>query len=338
MNILAMIRRIIWGIILSICATVTLLYFVISNTFLTGNGLSLVISSSNTAQTVRDTVLLPKILNTVHSSKYANFLDDATVTKAFKEAATVDAINNKLTPAITSFQAWLNSKQPTITFTLDTSDISTQFIDRLSAAAGDKYAALPTCTLKNTLADATGGVCKSPLMSQAVFVAAINVALKTEAAVQPTSLTQDSIPLFSYLEYIAHNLPDYLNIFYGLSIITGGIAILIIIWLLFKHRLAGIATIGMAGMLTGLLLFMTAITLPHILPVYSSQPLADELLRSAAHLFADNVRHLALFVTLGGFVLSAIMLIILTVMSRRRQPQQKLHLSTHKDEQPLENK
>lgn len=317
MNVLATIRRIIWGIILGICITVAALYFAFSNTFLTGNGLHQVISKAQVSQTIRDDFLLPKVLEGIHASQYSQFLDDAAVTKAFNEALPSETLDTKLTPAIDSLQAWLNSKEPAVNFTIDTSDISANFISKLSQTASTKYASLPRCTFANTLIDAERGLCQSPLVSKEDLAAAITRTVERDPALNTATFTQETITLSPSVKQAGHSLPDYLNIAYGLSIIAAGVAVLVTLWLLFKHKLAGIVTIGLAGLLAGLLLFIAATAIPLTVPNFGGDPLPSNLLLGAARLLADTIKQYSLIIAAIGFLLGVIALITMVIMSRR---------------------
>ncbi len=325
MNALATIRRIIWGIILGICITVAALYFAVSNTFLYGNGLHKVITKSGVSQIVRDDFLLPRVLEGIHSSQYAQFLDDTTVTKALQNAASTEALDNKLLPAIDSLQAWLNSKEPAVNFTVDTSDISSKFTDNLSQAAIEKYASLPRCTSANTLIDAEQGLCQSALVSKEELAAAISRTVANDTSLNTASFTQETITLSPSVKQAGHSLPDYLNILYGLSIITGGIAALIILWLLFKHRLPGIVTIGLACLLTGLLLFGAATTLPLVVPTFGGDPLPTNLLLGTARLLADTIRQYAFIIAAIGFLIGILASLAMIGISHRKPKHSTQH-------------
>lgn len=332
MNVLATIRRIIWGIILGSCITVALLYLAFYQTFLSGDGLHKIVSKSQAAQTVRDEFLLPTIIEGVKASPYASFFDDATITKAFKEAVSVETLNDKMAPAIDSLQAWLNSKEPSINFSIDTSDMSASFIEKLAQAADKKFTTLPQCTRYNTLIDAENGICQSPLVSKDELKAAITRTIENEPSLRTSLITQETIILPSSAQRVGHSLPDYLNIFYGLSIIAGGVSLLVLLWLLLKHRLQGIMTIGFGCLLAAILLFGAATTLPLAMPSFESDQLINNLTLGAVRLFTDTLRQYALVVGGVGFIIGVISSITLVFINRRRKPAGAIHLhSDHRN-------
>jgi hypothetical protein len=328
MNVFKTIRLGLWSILLVLCVIIGGLYLAVSQTFLSPTSLATIVNQSHLADTVRSTILLPKILASTRNSNYSPLLDDKTVTDAFNTAVTTDTLNKKLTPAVNSLQAWLDSQQPTVSFSIDMSDLSNTFADQLSQSVNAKISLLPLCTLRSTMDDAENGVCRSPYITQAALAQKINDAIKNDPALKDNmTITPDAIKLSSSVKQPGQDLPEYLNMFYAVSIVAAGIAGLVTLWLLFKHRLAGIITVGIAGLLAGILLYITAIIGVQAVGTLSTDELVQQVARTGSNIFAAALQKEALILMIGGAVMALVTSAIVIIISRRRRPERSAHLS-----------
>lgn len=328
MNVFAIIRRSLWAVILAACIIWSGVYLAVWQTLLSADGLNTIVRQSRVADTVRQDILLPRVLATTRSSDYAALLDDQTVTAAFNEAVSADTLNTKLAPAIESLSLWLNSKEPAINFTIDLSDLSAAFADKLSSKIDAKLAALPPCTVRNTLADVQSGVCRSSIVSQKALSEQINQAIKNDPTLKEnTTLTPQSADVSSAVRYRAFDLPSYLNMFYGSSIIAAGIGALIILWLLFKHRFASVITIGVACMIAALGLFGGSIALSHATLGLADDELASKVLFTAVRALESAAQTQALWLAIGGGAAIVIGSATIFILARRRTSRQTMHMS-----------
>lgn len=328
MNIFAIFRRSIWGIILAVSIVTSCMYLAVAQTFLTTDGLTSIVNKSQLAETVKNDILLPRVLQNTRGSNYSTLLDDTTVTTAFNETVTVDALNKKMTPAINSIQQWLNSKQPDISFSISMSDLSDKFAASLSDKVNKKIANLPLCTSKNTLAEIESGGCRVPYLTQAAFTEKINEAIKRDTALKDNStLTVEDMHMSADSMHLDASLPDYLNLFYATSLVTAGIAFLVSLWLLAKHRLAGIVTIGCAAILAGITLYIGSAVGAPIAASVSSDELVQHVVRTGSALFSAALQKEALLLVIGGVVLAIIGSTALILMKKRRKSTQSVHLS-----------
>lgn len=324
MNVFAIIRRSIWAVILAACIVVGGLYLAFSQTFLTSAGLTHILQQSRLAETVKDEVLLPKVLASTRSSDYSALLDDKTVTDAFNAAITPDALNAKLAPAVDALQQWLNSKEPSVKFSISMSDLSDNFADKLGQKINAKVAALPQCTRQNTLADAENGVCRSPFITSELLGQKINEAIKSDPALQENvTVSQETLPLPAS----NNDLPSYLNMFYALTLVATGIMALISIWLLFKHRFAGIITIGAACILAAIALFAVSI-LSHAAIARADDPLLGKIVFASVGSLNSILQQEALFLASGGIAAIVIGSTLLVIFARRRKSRQAMHMSS----------
>jgi hypothetical protein len=325
MNVLATIRRILWSIILAACITVCSLYLVVSNVLLSGNNLQKITKESSITQTIRDDVLLPRVLESAKSSQYSTLLDEKTVTKAFQDSISTDDLSKKLTPAVDALQEWLNSKRPDVTFSIDTSDLADRFASKLSAAVSAKIKALPACNYTNTTVDAESGVCRSPFVSQTELDETIKRTINNESTAKNATITQDTIQLPREARQAGQDLPTYLNMLYSATVVTAGIGALITLWLLLKHRLAGIVTIGAACVLAGVTLFVATSAVRAVVASLDGDPLIGHLVLSISSLVTDAIRYAGLLLVGGGLVAIVLGVVALVILGRRKKAHDAAH-------------
>jgi hypothetical protein len=332
MKVFAVIRRATWAIILSACVVVSCLYLAFSQAFLAPGSLDRVTRQSHLAQTVRDDILLPKVLASTRSSDYSALLDDKTVTDAFNSAITVDTLQNKLVPAIDAIQGWLDSKQPTVSFSISMSDLTDKFAQQLSEKLNTKIASLPECTTKNPIADAENGVCRSPFITKEALTEKIDQAVKNDSVLKEnTTITPESTPAFSSVAHRGTDIPGYLNMFYAVSLVTAGLAGLITLWLLAKHRFAGIVTIGAACVIAAAGLLAVALSLPNAVgKILSDDDLTKSIIFSAVQTLTGIIQNQVLFLGVGGIAAIIIGAGLMQYLSRRRKSHETMHMSSEK--------
>lgn len=328
MNVFRLIRRALWSIMMALCIVVACVYLAFSQVFLAPGGLAKIVKQSSLASNVRNDIILPQILSLTKSSQYAGLLDDKTVTDSFNAAVSDDTINNKLTPAIESVSSWLNSKEPDVTFSVSMSDLSSSFADQLSNRVSTKIATLPTCTYRNTQADAENGVCRSPLLTSQAVSKEINDTIKNNPALgQSVAVTPESFPALSSKSANNSNLPSYLNMLYSLSLVSAGLIVLVGIWLLFKHRLGGIVTLGAACIMAAIGLFVVAQTLSH----FAAQPSSDSLMHNFIVVAIQSLRTVLdqqiQWLALGGIIAVVLASALIIILHRRRKSRETMHMS-----------
>lgn len=327
MNVFALIRRSIWAVLLAACIVVGCAYLAFSQTFLTSVGLTHILQQSRLAETVREETLLPKVLASSRSSNYSALLDDKTVTEAFNAAITTDALNAKLAPAIDALQLWLNSKEPSIQFTISMNDLSDNFAAKLAESVSAKVAALPQCTRQNTLADVENAICRSPLITDMVLRANINEAIKSDPALKENiTISSETIPELAELRSES-SLPSYLNMFYAFTLVATAVMVLISLWLLFKHRFAGIITIGAACILAATTLLIGS-AVSHAATAQINDPLLSKVIFAATQSLSGILQQYALLLAGGGIIAIIIGVVFLIVLSRRRRSRQTMHMSS----------
>lgn len=321
MNIFAHIRRFIWAVLLAACVAIGCGYLIFSQVFLSSQGLTHILEQSRLAETVKNETLLPKILANARSSSYAPLLDDTLVTNAFNATVTTEALNTKFAPAIDALQLWLNGKQPAIQFTISMADLSSNFAAKLAEGMGAKIDTLPQCTRQNTLADIKNLACRPPGITGQTFRAAIHTALKSDTALQETTtLHSEDIPQLTRFQSES-NLPSYLSLLYIFTLITTGIAALISLWLLLKHRLAGIVTIGVACLFAMVVLLAAPIAF-HAATAHITNPMQTKMIFAATTMLTANLQPYTLGLAITGVAAISLGLLGIFLLSRRKQPPQ----------------
>jgi len=325
MNVLRFIRRTLWSILLAICIVVGCAYIALSQVFLAPAGLTNIINESALAETVRAQGLLPRVLSATKSSPYAGLLDNKTVTDAFNASITKEAVSTKLTPAIESLSLWLNSKEPSADFSIDMTDLARAFSDQLVSRVGAKIDALPSCTRDNTLADIANGICRSTLISKEVITLSISQAIQSNNEI---TITPETLPLLSSNNRAGDSLPSYLNILYSISLVAAAVIGLVGLWLLFKHRLGGIITLGAACLLAAIALYVISIILTQSTIAPADNPLLASIVSSATQSLRVTMEQQAMYLAIGGTVAITIATIILVILNRRRNSHNTMRMSS----------
>lgn len=330
MNIFKIVRLVVWGALVAICIVITCLYLAINQTFLTRDGLTTVVKESRVADTVRSEILLPKILQTTRASDYSTLLDDKTVTEAFNSAVSTEVLTKKLQPAVDSLQKWLNSEEPKIVFSIDMSDLSDTFAATLADKVNTKVASLPRCTAQNTIAQAESGVCRSTVITANTLSKQIEEMIKTDPTLASNvTITPESIQLSPSIQRNGSDLPSYLNLLYAAAIVAAGVTALVSLWLLFKHRLAGVITLGASALLGGIGLFIIATLGAHAAGSFSSDSQVQQLARAGASAFEAAVQRQFILLFIGGIIALLIGVTAAILLRRRRASHQSMHLSGH---------
>ncbi len=328
MNVFRIIRRALWSIILAACIVVGCIYLAFSQVFLTPSGLTHIVKQSTITETVRSEVLLPQIISFTQKSEYAGLLDDKLVTDAFNATVTNDILSAKLTPAIESVSSWLNSTEPSIKFSINMDDLSGPFADQLNTRVSAKIAALPACTFHNTLADVENGVCRSPLLTTETVTANINDTIKNNPAISESiTVTPETVPLLSPSNRGGSSLPSYLNILYGISVIAAGVIGLVGLWLLLKHRLGGIITLGVACVIAALILMFASTTFIPLALTSIDNPLLSSVAMAATESLRVILQQQVTYLATGGSIAIVLATLILFIISRRRASRESMTIN-----------
>jgi hypothetical protein len=331
MKLFKAIRLSTWSVIIGTTIAFSGTYLALSQTLLTAEGLNTILTQSKLSETVRDDVLLPKILQTTRGSDYAALLDDQTVTAAFNEALPAETLDSKLAPAVNSLEKWLNSKEPTITFSINMSDLSDTFARSLSQKVGEKYASIPRCTIRSSLSDAENGICRSSIISEENIRQKITELIKNDASLRTsTVITPDSVPVAPALLEYGRDIPSYLNIYYAAALVAAAIAVLSALWLIFKHRLYGIVTLGSGILLASVLLLLISIVGVERATAISTDPQILQLARAGSTALKDALQHQALLLGSSGLLLIIIGVAAILITRRRSRSSQSMRFSSDK--------
>ncbi|MFZ1360649.1 MAG: hypothetical protein WAS27_01280 [Candidatus Saccharimonadales bacterium] len=269
MNTFAIIRRTAWGILLGSCVAVSVLYLALSQTLLTKSGLQTIVIESHLATSVQQDILLPKVLASTHQATHAHLLSDAKVTEIFTRVVSTERLNRLLEPAIDVSWRWLNSKEPSIEFTIPLTPLSQEFTTELAKHADPRVRTIMT---------------REVALGEHVTLTPVSTGVRV--------LTNSSLS----------DLPSYLNMLYAVSLVTAAIAILVGVWLLIKHRFAGVITIGAAAIGSAIGLYIISVSIGTRIGTLSPNPQLQLVARSGLTLF-ENTLHSYLFMLVGGGIL-----------------------------------
>lgn len=329
MTIFKAVRLGIWSLLFAVAITTVGSYLAISQSVLTTEGLNKIVTKSQVADTIRTGTILPKVLEATQSSEYATLLTDKTVTAAVNETFTTAELTRKLEPAVTSFHDWLDSKEPSISFSISTADLTEEFAATLSKKAVESYKVVPTCSVQNTRTQALAGQCRSPFITESSLADAVQQAIKSNSSIEETAaITPNSIVIPATIKSIGGDLPTYLNIFYALSIIAAGVALLIGLWLLLKHRLNGFIALGASGLLASGFLFTVATIGSRSAETLSNDAQAQRVAHVAAELVTASIHTQIFVLVMAGIALIIIGAAAKLFIARYHRSHGSLHLSS----------
>lgn len=333
MNTLRTIRLGLWSLLLAGCLALVGLYATIHQTFLSTQGITRVIQQSHVAETVRENVLLPRVLQITQGSDYAPLLDEPTVTRAFNQTVSTEKLTQKLQPAADAVQKWLNNQEATVSFSIPTADLIDSFASSLSSEVHAKIATLPSCTRANSLFDAQNGLCKSSLVTAEALAAKMKEVIASDNTLaQSTTLTPETIGIARLIQQTGSRIPTYLNVLYAASLIAMAILVLGVLWLTYKYRARGIITISVSGILASLALFATSIVGVQSLAPLSTNSQLQQIIRAASNVLSATLQNKALLL----FAISLVVLICgIVFLIKQRRTSQKSSLAFSK--QPSSN-
>lgn len=328
MTIFKAIRLSIWSIIFASGVTVVSFYLVISQNLLSIDGLNKIAANSQITNTIRNDTILPKALQAAQSYEYTALIDDSVVTNAVNETFTDEALTKKIEPAITSLHDWLDSKEPAIAFSLSTADLTTKFSQTLAKKIVEKYQAAPLCTLQSTRAEALAGECRSPFITETSLADDVQQTITSNPSIQEIStITPSTVTVSSTTKSAADDLPTYLNIFYAASIVAAGIAAIVSLWLLLKHRLNGIIALGGGALLTGGLLFVGLAVIQRSMQTLTTDQQFQNIAATVMEVMTAAIHTMIIIYITIGVALIVIGVVAKLGIARYRRSHRSLHLS-----------
>ncbi|MBH2008006.1 hypothetical protein I8H83_05380 [Candidatus Saccharibacteria bacterium] len=305
MRLFRAVRLTLWTILLGGCIATGVLYLSIDKSTDAAH-LESIARQANTYDIVRDNLLTPKILAEAQGAGYGSLIDKQVVSQAVAVSFDDTALEQLLNPATQSLANWLGSRQPDATFSIDASKQFARLTSLLADKISTKMMTAPNCTYFNSLADVTHGVCKIPGIAQEELRTGIVAILNTQPMIKEGTITSEQLEIPSTLLTQTSNIPQYLSMLYAAAIFAAGLGVLIVIWLLLRHRLIGVATIGIAGLIAYALLLGSQLSFMNAINSYVLEPGYQEIVRALAQVISDEMRSTALYI---GAVSLAITLI-----------------------------
>ncbi|KKW01535.1 MAG: hypothetical protein UY35_C0027G0010 [Candidatus Saccharibacteria bacterium GW2011_GWC2_48_9] len=306
MKTLTILRLTLWGIVVSACAAIIVLYFATSQTLLNQTRLEAVAREGNVYKTIRDDMITPQLLALAKDSGYSSILDDDSVRSAVKKSFADDALETQLQPAMVSVGRWLNSQEEVPTFTIDITKPIGVFVNTTADELSARYMQLPECTYLNLYEDAQNGVCKTPGATPEQVREEVITTLQSQPLVRDAELSSEQIKLPQNVITSGQDLPQYISMLYAASIFAAGIGALVILRLLFKHRFYGVIAIGGSGILAALALLVIS---GYIRSVPQNIALSDTyqvIATSTVTAYTNAITGLLVPLAIGGILLVAL--------------------------------
>ncbi len=272
MKLFRLIRLGAWSCLLAICLIVFLCNYCLQRTLVSPDGIRLVADQSHAYQIVRENIIAPYIEQQVAASSFSHLITDTVIKTALAKSLTDDQLRQMSPPVIDGIYRWLDSKEPRISFSIDTTQLNTRFSEALATEATTALAQLPDCTNEQTFTDALNGICKSDFLSDRQRETIVREATAAAASALPATITDKNIPLPAHLSTQASDLPSLLNMLYAAHLIAGALGIMSVLWLLLKWRLRGIIAIGVAAVLTAIGIGIITITLTTVARKFIDPP------------------------------------------------------------------
>ena len=295
MRLFRAIRLTLWSILLGGCIATGVLYLSIDKST-DATHLKSIARQADTYSIVRDDLLTPKILAEAQAAGYGSLVDEQVVSQAVAVSFDDAALEELLDPATQSLANWLGSRQPDANFSIDASAQFARLTSLLADKISTKMIAAPNCTYLNSIADVTNGICKIPSITQEELRAGIVTTLNAQPTIKEGTITSEQLEIPGTLLAQTRNVPQYLSMLYSAAIFAAGLGVLIVLWLLLRHRFVGIATVGVAGLIACVLLLSSQLSFMSGINSYVLEPGYQEIARALAQVISDEMRRTAIYI------------------------------------------
>lgn len=290
MKIFKAIRFSIWSILIALCVSVVVLNYSLATVTNNPAALQQIARSGGTYDILRRDILTPRIRAEVQAAGYGELIDRQLIQHAVDAAFSDRALDTLLVPATQSLSNWLGSKQPDPSFTVDAKRQLGTLADTLGAQISTKLMSQPVCTWRSTETDVATGTCHLPTLTRQSAQQEIVAALRSQPTITSGVISSSQITIPSSIAAKTRDIPEYLNMLNSANIFGAGILALSALWLLFKHRLRGIAVIGIGGLLAALFLYIAQSSLLGAVNSYALEAGYQELTRALAQSAAAQLR------------------------------------------------
>lgn len=327
MKLFALLRLAAWGCILVLCSVVVMSNYIVSQTALNKHALQSAALNGGVYPAIRSELLAPRILAAARESSYSTLITTDTVNKTVDQVFDDAALEKMFAPALDSMSEWLDSKQPDVSFSLDASAQMKHLSEALADAIVSHASSLPDCTYRNSFRDIENGICRSTLLSDDALRQIVLAALRTNSIIKDGQITHEQVALSDSFVARTRNIPEYINMLYSAAIFAAGIFILAGLRMIYRYRLIGIGTIGIAGLVTSTVLLIGSQYITSLLGNVALEPVYETVAKSAATLLINETRQVALHLSLASFALTLVdMASWLAVKKHRKKSIQSIHL------------
>lgn len=292
MKFFKFVRLSLWCGIVAVCIVIVLLNYSVSQITNDPAALQGIARSANTYEIVRDDILTPRILKEAQDAGYTELVDAQAVRVAVDKSFDDTSLDTLLAPATESLSSWLASKQPDATFRVEARQQLNKLTDTLATTITAKILAQPACSYWSTSADVATGQCHLSTLTEQDIRTGIVTALQSQPTIKDGVLSSDQLAIPDSVVEKTRNIPEYLNMLNSAAIFAAGILVLSTLWLLLKHRLAGIATLGISGLIAALGIYVAQNSFVAVVNSYALEPGYQELAHALAQATATEIRTL----------------------------------------------
>lgn len=292
-----------WILVLTFFLSVTAVYYSLQHTVLNAGVAKQRLAENGTYEMLRDTVLVDKSVSLFQDKYPGNTLLDNRVFKTtLREVFPTKKLDRELDPVVDSVYAWLDSKQPAITFSIPVEVHQEQFYRSLEVAVTNKISTLPSC--ERFYYSASEAVLNAGCLPDGVKTEdirqAVSLTIRTGDFPLGASITNDTFAIPALDNTVVKELPTYLNYLWVLNYVAIAMVVIIAIFLTVKRKLLGITALGIALLLTAIIVVFIKLSLATILPVRSA--LGSAIENAVVPPLQTMLSQLALGGALAGFI------------------------------------
>lgn len=320
-----------YAVIIAVCVTVVGTYWTMQSTVLQKGSLGRWAKQSNSYASIRDALFTPKITEAVNDAKPNGFglLPDNDIRAAINHAITPNDVAAKSQPALDAIHAWLDSKADTIEFSIPTADLRSRVITNLTDELSRELQRAPICSFNNSYSDIENGLCQYGAAFSEQIKQVLVDALESNLARHDTNtITASDITIPASIARGTKNLPDILNLLYMAAIFCGGLLALALLWLIVRHRAAGLIALGSGGIIgvIGMLSVVAVITSTLVRSAKLS-PFSAFIGAANRDMTSVTWQH-ALWIASGSLLLLLLGIAIILLLRKRQRNHQTLHFGS----------
>jgi hypothetical protein len=294
----------IWVALLAACTAFALLYYALNTTVLNADKTKERLVSSKAYDTIRDTLLVNQVVNSL-SEQYPDnrLIDRPMISEILAAALPRETLAKRLDPAVSNIYRWLDSKEEDISFSITVVDKKDTFYQALEPRLAAKLTAIDSC-----------GDYRYPPEEAVLKDLCLPVYVTAKEATQAAmgSIRAGDFPLGDTITEETllgpkadrgafRELPTYLNILWTLNLVALAVGGVLALFLAITRKSTGFIAAGIGLIVGGVAAWIAGPVITSLVSTVSqSSPLTKALLDVFVAPFTASVTSGALLTILGG--------------------------------------